>query len=78
MSGAWSIYDYLLTDERITMFPEPAELEATFRLMSTSGAVSPKVWADVYLTASAAGHNGQLVTFDRALQRSGVDCLVLT
>jgi predicted nucleic acid-binding protein len=48
-----------------------------FRKLSQSPAASPKVWADAYLLAFASGHQGQVVTFDRALENQGERCLVL-
>lgn len=77
MREAWITYDRLLEDERVALFPEPANLEPRFREMSTSGKVSPKVWADIYLAAFAACHSGQVITFDRGLGQWGADCLIL-
>ena len=77
MGQAWQAYDRLFQDERISLYPEPAGFEMRFRRLSQSPAASPKVWADAYLVAFAEGHRGRLVTFDRALQNRGADCLVL-
>jgi predicted nucleic acid-binding protein len=46
---------------------------SVLRLLTTAAAK----WADAYLIAFASGHQGQLVTFDRALKNRGADCLVL-
>lgn len=77
MDEAWRVYDGFLKDDRVALFPEPAGLEARFRELLASATASPKVWADAYLVAFAAGHQGQVVTFDRALENRGTDCLVL-
>lgn len=77
MADAWGVYDRLLEDDRVGLYPEPAGLEAHFRELSRSATTSPKVWADAYLVAFAACHQGQLVTFDRALENRGAECLVL-
>ena len=77
MGEAWKAYDRLFEDERVSLYPEPASLEMRFRQLSRSPTASPKVWADAYLVAFAEGHRGRLVTFDRALQNRGADCLVL-
>jgi toxin-antitoxin system PIN domain toxin len=77
MPKAWQAYDRLFEDERVSFYPEPPNFEMRFRQLSKSPIASPKVWADAYLIAFAEGHGGQLVTFDRALENRGADCLVL-
>lgn len=77
MAVAWQIYDRLFEDDRVRFYPEPPNFEMRFRQLSQSPAASPKVWADAYMLAFAAGHQGRLVTFDRALENRGADCLVL-
>ena len=77
MAEAWQAYDRLLEDERVAVYPEPAGFEAGFRQLSQTRMRSPKVWADAYLVAFASGHRGRIVTFDRALENRGADCLVL-
>jgi toxin-antitoxin system PIN domain toxin len=77
MAEAWKAYDNLFADDRVALYPEPSGFEARFRQLSQAPAASPKVWADAYLVAFASGHRGQLVTFDRALENRGADCLVL-
>jgi toxin-antitoxin system PIN domain toxin len=77
MAEAWEAYDRLLEDDQIALYPEPAGMETQFRELSKAGTASPKVWADAYLVACVAGHQGQLVTFDQALKDRGADCLVL-
>lgn len=77
MAEAWQAYDRLFQDDRVALYPEPAGFEIRFRQLSQSPTASPKIWADAYLLAFVSGHQGQLVTFDRALENRGVDCLVL-
>lgn len=77
MAEAWQTYDRLFDDGRVTFIPEPADVEIQFRRLAAAPTVSPKVWADAYLLAFAYWHQGQVVTFDRALRNRGVDCLVL-
>jgi hypothetical protein len=77
MVDAWCVYDGLLQDDRVALFPEPAGIDIRFRGLSASGTASPKVWADAYLIAFATCHQGQLVTFDQALDSRGADCIVL-
>ncbi len=77
MSEAWRAQDRLFEDDRVALLPEPDAVEAEFRRRSRSGAASPKVWADAYLISFAVQNNGAVVTFDRALENRGADCLVL-
>jgi toxin-antitoxin system PIN domain toxin len=77
MVEAWQAYDRLFEDDRVMLYPEPPNIEAQFRQLSQSQTASPKVWADAYLMAFAFGHQGQVVTFDRALENRGGSCLVL-
>ena len=77
LTKAWLIYDRLFGDDRLVFLPEPANLERGFRKRSSSGAASPKIWADALLIASVEGHQGQLITFDRALKPRFSQCVVL-
>jgi toxin-antitoxin system PIN domain toxin len=77
MAEAWQAYDRLFEDDRVSFYPEPAGVETPFRLKSQARTASPKVWADAYLVAFVAGYQGQLVTFDQALENRGADCLLL-
>lgn len=77
LAEAWQTYDRLYDDDRVALFSEPTGLERDFRRLSSGGTASPKLWADAYLVAFASRHQGQLVTFDRALENRGADCLIL-
>src|SRR5258708_37645600 len=77
MSEAWSLWDRVWADGRITFLPEPDEIEKPFRSFSRLASRSPKVWADAYLLAFASFAGLKLVTFDRALKTRGADVLVL-
>ena len=77
MAEAWKAYDRLFEDERVVIYPEPPHMDAQFREFSKSPIASPKVWADAYLMAFARGHQGQVITFDKALENQGMNCLVL-
>jgi hypothetical protein len=41
----------LFEDARVVFYPEPAEVETSFRKHSATAASSPKVWADAWLTS---------------------------
>ena len=77
MAGAWEIYDQWSADDRIALLPEPERLETKFRRLASSRHPSPKAWADAYLAAFASAAGLRLITFDRALGRKAVGCLVL-
>jgi predicted nucleic acid-binding protein len=67
----------LFEDDRVAVYPEPPGLGTHFRQLTNAPVASPKVWADAYLLAFASGHQGQVITFDRALENRGASCLVL-
>jgi toxin-antitoxin system PIN domain toxin len=76
MAEAWRVHDRLYDDERVELFPEPAEVEARFREFAAGRTASPKLWADAWLLAFAAAAGGTVVTFDRALAARGARCLL--
>ena len=77
MSGAWSLWDQVWADTRISFLPEPDDLEKEFRSRTRMSSRSPKIWADAYLLAFATVSGLKFVTFDHALQSRGADVLVL-
>ena len=77
MRQAWHAYDRLFEDDRVAFLPEPDRLETEFRKRSSFRTASPKVWADAYLVAFALHSDATLITFDRALENRGADCLIL-
>jgi toxin-antitoxin system PIN domain toxin len=64
---AWSVYDRLLEDERISLVEEPTQLESMFREITNLKRPAAKDWRDSYLIAFANAYGYGLVTFDRAL-----------
>jgi toxin-antitoxin system PIN domain toxin len=77
MSEAWSLWDDVWADSRISYLAEPEEIEKNFRDLSQLSSRSPKVWADSYLLAFASVAGLKLVTFDRALRVGQAHVLVL-
>lgn len=77
MAEAWSLWDKVWADSRISFLPEPENLEREFRSRSRLTSSSPKVWADAYLLAFASVAGLKLVTFDRALKSQADEVLVL-
>ena len=77
MAEAWSLWDRIWADPRISFLKEPDALGSEFRARSQLTSRSPKVWADAYLLAFARVAGLKLVTFDRALKSRRVDVLVL-
>ena len=62
---AWSMFDQLLSDERVYFAPEPPGLEAVWRRYTEPHPYSHRVWSDAYLAAFAAIAGLTLVTFDQ-------------
>ncbi len=77
MAEAWSLWDQVWADPRVSYLHEPEELEREFRARSRLVSRSPKVWADAYLLAFASTTGLKLVTFDKALKVKGAEVLVL-
>jgi toxin-antitoxin system PIN domain toxin len=77
MSEAWSLWDHVWADSRISYLVEPEGIEKNFRDLSQRSSRSPKVWADSYLLAFARVAGLKLVTFDRGLRVGQADVLVL-
>lgn len=76
IAQAWRAYDRFYDDERVTLVTEPPDVEKHFRGKATGETASPKLWADAWLLAVAEAAEGKLVTFDRALQPRGAECLL--
>ncbi len=76
---AWSAYEALLTDDRITFRTnEPAGVESLWKELAVRGTASPKLWMDAYLAAFALAGRYQMVTTDAAFRQfRGLDLLVL-
>jgi toxin-antitoxin system PIN domain toxin len=66
-AAAWGVFDHFLKNPSIQVLDEPGDLELLFRQHTHRQEISPKQWADGYLTAFAEGHGLVLVTFDKAL-----------
>lgn len=77
MSQAWTLWETIESDARISFLSEPDGLDAEFRAQSNFSSHSPKVWGDAYLLAFAIVAGIKLVTFDRALRSRKADILVL-
>ena len=76
ISEAWKVYDRFFEDERVVFVPEPSDVEKSFRKRATGRLVSPKIWADAWLLATAEAAGGKLITFDKALAGRGAICLL--
>jgi uncharacterized protein len=62
--AAWVAYDKWMSDGRISMLDEPANVEPVFRSLCDGSHPHPKIWMDAYLAAFAIVSGMQLVTFD--------------
>jgi toxin-antitoxin system PIN domain toxin len=66
---AWGVYDRWLEDPRVDFYPEPRDIEASFRQATQPFALrhASKWVGDCWLLAYAQEIQATLVTFDRAL-----------
>lgn len=62
---AWTAYEALLADDRITFVDEPRGLDPIWQTYAVRDSASPKLWMDAYLAACAVVAQWQLVTIDR-------------
>ena len=76
---AWSTYDALLMDYRISFVnEEPDGIEEAWREFTYRRTSSPKLWMDGYLAAYARSANYHLVTLDTAFRQfEGLDLVLL-
>lgn len=76
--AAWSVYETLRADKRISWVAEPSHLEIHWKRLCSGSKASPKLWMDAYLAAFAITGSFQLVTIDKAFRQfKGIDLLVL-
>jgi uncharacterized protein len=76
VNEAWRVHDRFYDDDRVTFLSEPAQVDTKFRERTSVGSVSPKIWADAWLLATADAAQGLLITFDKALVPRGARCLI--
>lgn len=77
MTAAWNAYDRLFSDDRVAFIGEPRYVESSFREYTSTGQISPKIWADAWLLAMADCNDATVVTFDQALAAKSNRCLLL-
>lgn len=72
-SAAWRAFDQFAGDDRVTFYVEPdqAELQSSFRQLTTEKRFAHQQWPDAYLAAFARVGGLVLVTFDRGLKGLG-------
>jgi uncharacterized protein len=63
----WTLYQRWISDGKASLEPEPATLGRLFEQQTMADTLSPKRWADAYLSAFAEAASLLLVTFDKAL-----------
>jgi uncharacterized protein len=68
--AAWSTFDRLANDDRVTFYAEPEQddLQSSFREITTTKGFAHSQWPDAYLAAFASVGGLTLVTFDRGLK----------
>jgi toxin-antitoxin system PIN domain toxin len=75
---AWSIYEALLSDDRIVFQAEPTGVDSLWKKLAMRETASPKLWMDAYLSAFALAGRYRMVTTDAAFRQfPGLDLLVL-
>jgi len=67
--NAWTIYEELAQDTRVTFVPELAEVEAVWKRYTQASVTGTNLWTDAYLAAMANVCGLRLVTFDLTLSR---------
>jgi len=72
---AWRLHDQLLKDPRFFFMSEPEDLAGKWREISSRK--SGPSWTDGYLVAFATVGELRLVTFDKALNASSTNALIL-
>ena len=72
LPDAWTLYDVILRDRRISFSSEPLGLEPIWRGYTQTEAFTPKVWNDAFLAAFARASGYEIVTFDKGfIRRAG-------
>jgi toxin-antitoxin system PIN domain toxin len=75
---AWTVYEALVSDDRIAFGTEPAGLASSWKEFTRRDTASPKLWMDAYLAAFALAARWTMVTTDTAFRQfSGLDLLLL-
>lgn len=76
--SAWSVYESLLAERRVTWIDEPAGIESYWQRFAESSKASPKLWMDAYLAAFAIAGEHRFVTTDKAFRQfKGLDLILL-
>ena len=66
---AWSCFDRLFEDDRVTFLEEPYELEIHWRKLTRSDEPKRHLWTDAYLAAFALASRIKLSTIDQDFTR---------
>ena len=67
--NAWTVYEDLSRDKRVTFTPESAGVEPVWKRYTQGLFTGTNVWTDAYLASLATIEGMELVTFDRGLAR---------
>lgn len=65
MVQAWTLYDTILSDSRISFVDETASVEQQWRSLTQLKTFSTNVWSDAWLAAMAIRLGVEIVTFDK-------------
>ncbi len=79
MEKAWNLYERILSDPRITLLPEPVDIESKWKRLTARRSRSPKLWNDAWIGAFAIVEQARLITFDKAFRQfEGLNYLILS
>lgn len=65
LDDAWTLYDSIVSDDRIGLADEPAGIEPVWRQFTHGSHFSTKVWSDAYLAAFASTGGYTFITCDK-------------
>jgi toxin-antitoxin system PIN domain toxin len=78
-SEAWTDYDELANDIRVSFVEKGFGLDAALRGLTMSSRASHRLWPDAYLGALSIVKGMQVISFDSVFRTMpGVDAIVLT
>jgi toxin-antitoxin system PIN domain toxin len=66
---AWEKFDLMMSDARVSVVAEPADIEVPWRANTHHQSFSPHVWNDAYLAAFAELADLEIVTFDHGFKQ---------
>jgi uncharacterized protein len=69
MPNAWTLYETICADSRISFLEEPPEVETAWKRYTSQETRAPKLWNDAWLAAFAFAESLELVSFDKGFRQ---------